>query len=105
MKRLFAPAEAIIGRLSYSGKILLTVVMFLIPVGYLLWLDFSHAQEALHRRHREQQGLQYLQVARKVFGLIPQHRGLSQGALHGDKDSRARQNAKRLAIDSAMKTW
>jgi len=105
MKRLFAPAESIIGRLSYSGKILLTVVMFLVPVGYLLWLDFSHAQEALHRIQHEQQGLQYLQTARKVLGLIPQHRGLTQGALHGDKDSLARLEAKRLAVDSAMKAW
>ncbi len=105
MKRLFAPAEAIIGRLSYSGKILLTVVMFLIPVGYLLWLDFSYAQAGLDRMHREQQGLQYLQAVRKVFGLIPQHRGLSQGALQGDKDSQARLADKRTTVDAVIAEW
>jgi len=36
MKRLFAPTEAIIGRLSGSGKILLTVVMLHLPAGYPL---------------------------------------------------------------------
>lgn len=37
MVRPFAPAERIIGRLTCSYKIVLTAMMFLIPIGYLTW--------------------------------------------------------------------
>jgi len=90
MGSLFAPAEAIIGRLSYANKILLTAVMFLVPLGYLVWYTVSHSQESITRIQHELDGLRYIQGVRAVSELVPQHRSLSQGILKGNDAARSK---------------
>lgn len=108
MGSLFTPAEAIIGRLSYSNKILLTAAMFMIPLSYLIWLTVSHSQNNISRLASELDGLTYLQSARQLYELIPQHRGLSQGILNGNEAARSKlstvQNKLRTAFEGLRKT-
>ena len=90
MSGFFAPAEAIIGRLSFTNKIIMTGVLFMIPISYLAWFTLTHTQAAIERFDQEQAGLRYIQSARAVFELVPQHRGLSQGILNGNEAARAK---------------
>ncbi len=99
---IFAPAEAIIGRLSYTGKVILLLGIFLLPTSYLVWTDFSASQAQINRMHLEQNGLRYLDVTRDVFKLIPQHRGLSQALLNGDKSVEARLTTVAGRVDKAL---
>ena len=102
MDRLFAPAEAIIGRLSYTGKIFLLVVIFAIPVGFLWWQQFSLIQDDIQDAARERQGLEYLGRAIAVYEAIPRHRGLSQAVLNGDQKARGRLDATAQEVDAAL---
>jgi hypothetical protein len=58
MDSLFAPADAIIGRLSYTYKIALASLMFVVPVSFLVWLNFSHTQAQVERLEKEQLGIE-----------------------------------------------
>lgn len=90
MKTLFAPAEAIVGRISYGNKIVLTAVMFLLPIAYLTWFGGAQTQHDAHKFDEELHGLEYIGAVRGIFELVPQHRGLSQGLLNGDQGVRGR---------------
>ncbi len=103
MAKLFAPADAIIGRLSYTYKIALTAILFIVPVSYLIWLDFSHTEGQIRQLRSEQSGLEYLQAARQVFKLVPQHRGLSQGILNGKDGLRPKLKQVEQGLDTALK--
>lgn len=102
MNSLFAPADIIVGRLSYTRKIILTAALFIVPMSYLIWLGFSHSESQITRLTEEQQGLEYIHVARQVFELIPQHRGLSQGILNGNEGARPKLKAVEEKLTTAL---
>ncbi|RMG33086.1 MAG: HAMP domain-containing protein [Gammaproteobacteria bacterium] len=99
---VFTPAEAIIGRLSYTGKIILLLGIFLVPTTYLIWTDYSSTKVQIDRMELEQKGLRYLAMARQVFKLVPQHRGLSQAVLNGDGSVASRLAEVAGKVDQAL---
>ncbi len=105
MGSLFAPAEAIIGRLSYTYKMLLTALLFVAPVSYLIWLDYAHTQSLIGQLREERLGLRYVETAKRVFELVPQHRGLSQGVLNGKDALRPKLQAVEQELRAALKDW
>ena len=102
MSGFFGPAENIIGRVSYSHKIILTAVMFLLPIGYLGWFGANYTLQNLNQLQSEAAGLEYLQAARKVFEKVPQHRGLSQGVINGNSAAEAKLRQTGAAVEQAF---
>lgn len=90
MNGLFSPAAAVMGRLTYRSKIALLLILFIIPVSYLVWFEYSRTSDDIQRFENEIAGLQYIAEIRSVYELIPQHRGLSQGILNGNDAARAK---------------
>ena len=105
MGSLFAPAEAIIGRLSYTYKVLLTALLFVVPISYLIWLDYAHTQSQVLQLQEEQLGLRYVDTAKRVFELVPQHRGLSQGVLNGKDALKPKLQAVEQKLRRALQDW
>lgn len=103
MGSLFAPADAIMGRLSLTRKILLAALLFIVPVSYLVWLNISQIETSIAQLEKEQAGLNHLAAARNVFQLAPQHRGLSQSILNGNDKAKTKLLAVQQKLETALK--
>ena len=88
MDRFFAPADALFGRLSLTWQITLAAVLVIVPVSYLIWLNFDSVEQRVIQLQKERAGLAYLATARQLFELVPKHRGLSQSLLSGNDSAR-----------------
>lgn len=104
MSSIFAPATFIVGKLSYTRKILLTAVLVIVPLSYLMWLGASQGLERITRLEHEQQGLKQIIALRQIYQLIPQHRGLSQGALKGSQSAKQKLPSLAQRIDQAFES-
>lgn len=84
MSVLFAPAKNFMGKLPFRFKIALTVVLFLIPTGYLTITSINESNHNIAKAEREKLGLKYVAAIKGFYEKVPQHRGLSQAFLKGD---------------------
>lgn len=80
MGSLFAPADAIIGRLSYTYKIALTSVLFLVPVSYLVWANVNHIQGRMDSLEQESRGLKLIRAVQAIYALVPKQRDCPAGS-------------------------
>ncbi len=103
MDRLFAPADALFGRLSLTWKITLASVLVIVPVSYLMWLNFDNVEQRVIQLEERRSGLDYLAAARQLFELVPQHRGLSQSVLNGNQAARSDLRAAAQKVTTAAR--
>ncbi len=98
-RSLLRPAAALMGRLSYSRKFGLIFVIFLVPLvglSAMLIKNLDHSTTTLQQEHR---GLEYIGAIRGLLEHIPQHRGMTNAYLNGDRTFRQKILDRRRAIE------
>ncbi|HEB67018.1 MAG TPA: methyl-accepting chemotaxis protein [Gammaproteobacteria bacterium] len=98
MNALLAPARALMGRLRYLHKFMLIFVVFLIPLLLLASIELKGLNEDIGFLQKERQGVRYIAALRPLLEHLPQHRGMTNAYLRGDKRFRERLLAKRAEI-------
>ncbi|MCP5278526.1 MAG: HAMP domain-containing protein [Thiobacillus sp.] len=81
---MLKPIIALLNRLSFSGKFLLTVGIALIPILYLLAMAIPNLIQAYAIADREVKGISFLQTMQPALIATQKHRGLSNAWLSGD---------------------
>ncbi len=90
MNTLLAPAMALLGRLPYSRKFLLTGAVLLLPLLYLLWAMLAPLAATVTRVERMTEGARAIQAMQPLVMAVQRHRGLSNAMLSGDAGARPR---------------
>ncbi len=103
MKKVFAPAAWLVGRLSYPHKLLLTAGAFLLPILILAALLLFEQQQALSLTYRERAGLSMQLPAIELLSALHEHHASVHAAHAGDIDFLQQIPARREAVDKALK--
>ena len=102
LRPFFAPAIALMGRLSYTRKFVLLYLMAMIAiavVGYNLAVSLN---QIIQPSRRELQGIVLLKPIFQAVQLIQQHRGLSAAHLNGHSAMHDRLAAKENEVTEAI---
>ncbi len=102
MEMLFRPAASLMGRLRYPYKFALIFTIIFIPIVVLSALLVSVQLEKIGFLEHEHQGVTYFKAIRPLLAHMPQHRGMTNGFLNGDRTFRDRILAKRKDVDAAL---
>jgi signal transduction histidine kinase len=94
---IFAPAMAVMNRLSYGRKFVLIGMLLAIPGAALLSLQLSSAEQAIDFGRRERSGVAYLEPLWSALYTLERHR-----ILDAVQAPRAEREAARLAAHRAM---
>ena len=81
---VFGPAIALMNRLKFTIKMLLTVVTFTIPLAVAIALLVNENNKWMHFSEKERQGIEYISPLAKLLQAVPQHRGMAAALLNGD---------------------
>ena len=98
-RTLLKPAASLIGKLSYSRKFGLIFLIFLVPLIGLSAKLISDLNNSTAILEKERMGLEYIGAVRGLLEHIPQHRGMTNAYLSGDRSFEQKIRAKRQAID------
>ncbi len=88
MNRLFSPAFALLGRMRYSQKFLLTAGVLLLPMLYLLWTTMAPIVQSVAQAERMRQGADSVQSIQPLVLAMQKHRGLTNMLLSGNTAAR-----------------
>ena len=88
MKSLFVPAVWLVGRLSYRYKLLLTAVVFLLPLLLFAGLLVSEHQDQLDATLQERAGLGLQLPALELLAEAHHYHAALQGAVTGEESYR-----------------
>ena len=102
MEKLFRPVASLMGRLRYPYKFALIFAIIFIPIVVLSSLLISTELEKIGFLENEHQGVTYIKAIRPLLSHMPQHRGMTNGFLNGDRTFRNRILAKRKDVDAAL---
>ncbi len=102
MEFLFAPAVALMKRVSYPIKFALIGLLAAIAVGFSLIGMVISLNDAIKHTERELQGLAVLQPALKLAHSLQQHRMLTTGVLAELGDFKSRVDAKAMEIEQLI---
>jgi len=97
-KFLFLPSISFMNRLSYSRKILLLTVVFLIPIVILTYQLAAQLGTATDIAGQERKGVAYLRPTLDLLQHMQQHRGAANTFLSGDATFKATMVQKETAI-------
>ena len=86
---LLRPGRALAARLNFSAKLLLLVLIFCIPLVFLMWTDWTAQRTAVEFSSKEREGLRLIVPARQLMQDLQKHRGLAQIVLAGRDDQAA----------------
>ncbi len=84
MNQLFSPAFALLGRMRYSQKFLLTGGVLLLPMLYLLWTTMAPIVQSVAQAGRMRQGAESVQSIQPLVLAMQKHRGLTNMLLSGN---------------------
>ncbi len=98
MKSLFVPAEWLVGRLSYRYKLLLTAVVFLLPLLLFAGLLVSEHQGQLDVTRQERTGLAVQLPALELLAAGHDHHAALQVAAAGDESYRQALSERRARV-------
>ncbi len=98
MNSFVAPAMHLMDRLSYSYKMTLVSVIFILPLVLVMSLLISDVSDQRATAEREQMGLEYIQALKPLLQHVPEHHGLSVGFLEGAKSFQSRLTTKQATI-------
>jgi methyl-accepting chemotaxis protein len=102
MKKLFAPAAWLAGRLSFRHKLLVTAAAFLVPLLILAGLLLLEQQKALDLTIRERAGLAVQLPAIELLAATHEHHASLQAVHAGDEQFRQRIAQQREQVESAL---
>lgn len=77
------PATLLMNRLTYSRKLLLISVIFIVPLLITLYLLISELNASIAVAEKERLGVEYIKPLRQIVEHLPQHRGMSNAYLNG----------------------
>ena len=98
MKGFLTPARALMGRLRYLHKFMFIFLVFLVPLLLLATIELRGLQKGIDFLEQERLGVRYIAALRPLLEHLPQHRGMTNAYLRGDKAFRDKLLARRKAI-------
>ncbi|MGO4544893.1 methyl-accepting chemotaxis protein [Paenibacillus sp. 2TAB23] len=87
--RLLRPFAAVMSRLRYGQKFAFISFLMVIPIGMLLYVWMSEQQQELSFIENERAGASEINEIMPFMLLMQQHRGLANGFLSGNTESKA----------------
>ncbi|MFC1751140.1 nitrate- and nitrite sensing domain-containing protein [Pseudomonadota bacterium] len=102
MERFFKPAAAVMNRFRFSTKFLIIFTVILVQLVALNLIIISTFNQKITTLEHEQQGLTFIESVRPLLEHMPQHRGLTNVYLNGDKKVEQKISNKRDEIDAAL---
>lgn len=99
---LLAPGVRFVQNLRFTEKFLLVCMLLLIPLTYAGYYLLDDVHQHVQEKQLEMDGLQYAVHVSELLELIPQHRGMTNGLLHGDESFRARIAALQPSLEKAL---
>jgi len=103
MKSLFVPAVWLVGRLSYRYKLLLTAVVFLLPLLLFAGLLVSEHQGQLDVTRQERAGLGLQLPALELLAAAHDYHAALQGAVTGEESYRQAQAERRARVAERLR--
>lgn len=98
MQALFAPAVALMNRLSYTRKFAVMGALSLVAIGVLLFNLFTVLDGVIRKSETELRGVAAMKPASRLVQFLQQHRGLSSGVLNGNAAMKERRVAKEREV-------
>ena len=95
---LTAPATALMNQLSCSKKMLLISTAFIIPIVITLFFLVSEQLIAINFAKKESTGIEYIVPVRQLIQHFPEHRGMTNAYLLGNKSFKSKILAKRKQL-------
>jgi HAMP domain-containing protein len=83
VKRLFAPAMALMNRLRYPQKFVIVSLVFALPLTLVTYFWIAELNDRIEFSQKEFYGDVYLRPLRKLLEHVPQHAMLADGLLAG----------------------
>lgn len=102
LDKFLSPFTSIITRLKYGQKFMLISLLFLIPIAILLAIWISTQQNDLKTMKNERIGLEQVEDLMPFILRVQEHRGLVNGYLNGNKESKAQIEAKQQEISQLI---
>ncbi len=100
---LINPAIKLANQISFSVKLVLLVLCFLVPCVIALIRDISVQQESIATKKMQIAGLEHALQVKHLMILIARHRGNMAQYLHGDQTKEAPLNQLEGEIDTIIK--
>ncbi|MFD2612346.1 methyl-accepting chemotaxis protein [Paenibacillus gansuensis] len=91
--KIFEPSVRLMNRMRYFQKFILISLVFLIPIGYMLFLFSSEIGKSLDTTKKEREGLAYSAGILKLFDEVRKHREAAALANAGSKDAESQLRA------------
>jgi signal transduction histidine kinase/CheY-like chemotaxis protein/HPt (histidine-containing phosphotransfer) domain-containing protein len=101
---LFAPAVAVMNRLTYPRKFALILLLSALPLGLVMYLLISEMNDRIEFARKEIQGNQYLRPLRHLFEHALQSRELAHTYASGRVSLRPELIRKQAEIDDDLET-
>ena len=102
MASLLSPSIAILNRLNFTWKFALIFVLYLIPVGYVIFISLTEHTKAIDQAELERNGVEYMTSLRPLFEHMAQTRGMTNAYLNGKTELQQKITAKRSAVDKEL---
>jgi len=102
MKALFAPAVALMHRLTYPKKFALIGLVALIAIAVLFLNLARQLQSQIHLANDELAALEVIAPMDRLVQAVQQHRGLSSGVINGDASLQPKESAKAAEVGTAV---
>src|SRR5919198_3688456 len=101
LRRLFSPAAALMGRLTYARKFVLIGLVLLVPAGVALHAYWAQQGVQIAFSAKERVGDAYLEPTRGLLTGLVEARGLTVRAAAGDAQAKAALPGKIAQVDAA----
>ncbi len=98
MKRMLAPAIALMSALTYPKKVMMVSILFIVPLVVVSLLLKAELDEKVEVTAKELKGLEYVQAVRQIYQHLPQHRGMVNAFRNGADEFKSKILDKRRVI-------
>src|SRR3954453_12548057 len=92
-------------RLTYPRKFLFISILFIIPVGILLFLFLNEQGQEIAREHREQAGIAYSRPLYHLLVHATEERALATAYLSGQAELRPALDQAQARLDADFQDW
>ncbi len=99
---LFSPAIALMGKLSFSRKLALPILVTLLTLCITFTSFYVNLNQVISNSQLEITGLEIIKPLVETIQLVQQHRGLSFTILNGNKNLKPKQATVKLAIEATL---
>ncbi len=104
MRNLLFPAVALMNRLKYLQKFFLIGMLFMLPVGFTMYLLVAEIDKEIDFAKKERAGIEYYKGIRKLLEHLQQHRGMANTILNGDVSFKKKFFTKQAQIEDDIRS-